>query len=132
VAWNDFTGTGTAQLYLNGSSALLEIPNNTMWGGTAKCSAVVSVAGTGTSVGDLKFYEAKFYAVNVAGTTTAGIIDDTNVLLDTGGFDGASSSVSILADDINDAITVTLTNIPGSAGSETSCTCTLDITESGY
>jgi hypothetical protein len=132
VAWNDYSGTGTATMFLNGTTERLVMPINTLWVGKINCGAVVKTAGTGTSIGDTKYYEGRFSAKNIGGTVTVLFLNETSALLDDGGFDGSSSALSLSADLVNDALSVLITNIPGSGTSVTSCTCTLDITESGY
>lgn len=133
VAWKDHTGTGTAVLHLNGTNADLVIPNNTIWAGQCECSAIVKTAGTGTSVGDHKFYQGRFTAKNISGSVSFAnvqFINTTDGLLDSPSFD--SSSLNITNDDVNNALTVVINSIPGSASSITHITCTLHITETGY
>lgn len=133
VAWKDHTGTGTAVLHLNGTNADLVIPNNTIWAGQCECSAIVKTAGTGTSVGDHKFYQGRFTAKNISGSVSFAnvqFINTTDGLLDSPSFD--SSSLNITNDDANNALTVLINSIPGSASSITHITCTLHITETGY
>lgn len=133
IAWKDHTGTGTAVLHLNGTNADLVIPNNTIWAGQCECSAIVKTAGTGTSVGDHKFYQGRFTAKNISGSVSFAnvqFINTTDGLLDSPSFD--SSSLNITNDDVNNALTVVINSIPGSASSITHLTCTLHITETGY
>jgi hypothetical protein len=133
IAWKDHTGTGTAVLHLNGTNADLVIPNNTIWAGQCECSAIVKTAGTGTSVGDHKFYQGRFTAKNISGSVSFAnvqFINTTDGLLDSPSFD--SSSLNITNDDVNNALTVVINSIPGSASSITHITCTLHITETGY
>lgn len=130
VAWKDHTGTGTAVMHLNGTNADLEIPNNTVWGGQCECTAIVKTGGTGTSVGDHKFYQGRFAAKNIAGSTSVQFINTTDSLLDSPSF--GSSSLSLLADDTNDALTILINSVPGSVTSITHITCTVHITETGY
>ena len=133
IAWKDHTGTGTATLHLNGTNADLVIPNNTIWAGECECSAIVKTAGTGTNVGDHKFYQGRFVAKNIAGSVSLSnvqFVNTTDALMDSSSFD--SSALNLVNDDTNDALTVQITNIPGSATSITHITCTLHITETGY
>ena len=133
VAWKDHSGTGTAVLHLNGTNADLQIPNNTIWAGQCECSAIVKTAGTGTSVGDHKFYQGRFVAKNIAGSVSFSnvqFVNTTDALMDSSSFD--SSALNLVNDDTNDALTVQITNIPGSVTSITHITCTLHITETGY
>ena len=130
IAWKDHSGTGSAVMHLNGTSTDLVIPNNTAWGGQCECTALVKTAGTGTSVGDHKFYQGRFLTKNIAGSTSIQFIDTTDGLLDSPSFSG--SSFSMLADDVNDAVTVLINSVPGSGTSVTHFTCVLTITETGY
>lgn len=133
IAWKDHSGTGTATLHLNGTNADLVIPNNTIWAGQCECSAIVKTAGTGTSVGDHKFYQGRFTAKNIAGSVSFGnvqFVNTTDGLMDSSSFD--SSSLNMVNDDTNNALTIQITNIPGSVTSITHITCTLHITETGY
>ena len=130
IAWKDHSGTGSAVMHLNGTSTDLVIPNNTAWGGQCECTALVKTAGTGTSVGDHKFYQGRFLTKNIAGSTSIQFIDTTDGLLDSPSFSG--SSFSMLADDVNDAVTILINSVPGSGTSVTHFTCVLTITETGY
>lgn len=130
VAWKDHSGTGNAVLHLNGINADLVIPNNTMWAGQCECSAIVKTAGTGTNVGEHKFYQGRFVGKNISGFTTVAWINTTDASMSSSSF--SSSSLALTPDDVNDAITVIITSIPGSATSITHLTCTLHITETGY
>jgi len=130
IAWANYTGNGDALLYVNGSAALLQIPNNTIWGGHCDCVAMVKTAGSGTSVGDHKYYNARFTAKNIASTVSVQYIDDTDAALDSPSF--ASSSLSLTADNTNDALTPQILSIPGSAGSVTHINCVFHITETAY
>ena len=130
IAWKDHSNVGTAALHLNGTSTDLVIPNNTVWGGQCECTAIVKTAGTGTSVGDHKFYQGRFAIKNISGSTSVQFIDTTDGLLDSPSF--TSSSFSLLADNTNNALTILINNIPGSATSLTHITCTVHITETGY
>jgi len=130
IAWKDHTGTGNAVLHLNGINADLVIPNNTMWAGQCECSAIVKTAGTGTNVGEHKFYQGRFVGKNISGFTTVAWINTTDASMSSSSF--SSSSLALTPDDVNDAITVIITSIPGSSTSITHLTCTLHITETGY
>ena len=72
-------------------------------------------------------------AKNIAGSVSFAnvqFVNTTDALMDSSSFD--SSALNLVNDDTNDALTVQITNIPGSSTSITHITCTLHITETGY
>ena len=71
-----------------------------------------------------------FTAKNIGGTVSTQVINDTDALLDDSDFD--SVSFSVFPDNTNDALTLTVNSIPGGVSSETTCTATLQITQTSY
>jgi hypothetical protein len=130
IAWGEKTGTGGLTLYLDGSSSVISIPNNTLYVGRIEVGCIATVADGAVELGDHKYMRAGFTAKNIGGTVSTQIIDDTDALLDDTDFD--SVSISLFPDNTNDAMTLTVANIPGGASSETTCTATLMITQTSY
>jgi hypothetical protein len=129
VGYRDFTGTGTAKIYVDGSSQHFAIPNNTLWNGTAYCNVVVTTAGGTVGVGDRVFLRAQFSAKN-----EAGIVDVLANYDNPGLNDALMGAVSLLlgADNTNDALNVNIASIPGISTSEVRCACYFDIMQTKF
>jgi len=129
VGYREYTGVGTAQIFIDGSSERFVIPNNTLWSGTAYCQVVATVGGGTVGVGDRVYLKQDFSARNEAGLV--------NVLTnpDNPGLNDASmGAVSLLlgADNTNDALNVNIASIPGTASSEVNCSCYFDIIQTKF
>jgi len=105
IAWAEKTGTGNFNLYLDGSSEVIAIPNNTLYVGRIEVGCIATVADGVVELGDHKYMRAGFTAKNIGGTISTQIIDDTDALLDDTDFDNVS--ISLFPDNTNDAMTIT-------------------------
>ena len=67
----EVTGTGTAELYLDGASSKAVIPNNTVWTGRIDLTAVCKTQGNGTTVAGAVYSVSYNYCMkNVGGTVS--------------------------------------------------------------
>jgi hypothetical protein len=90
------TGGSDYKLYIDNISEVLEMPDNTAWGGHAICTFVTVDPGTGndTEVGDVNVDELTIRAENINGVITStysivggsGLLDDADGDLVTAGF----------------------------------------------
>jgi hypothetical protein len=100
VMRNKTTTNSAVELFLNGSSARLTIPSGKYLTGTINIAGIKS---DGTAAAS---YIRQFSIKNVAGTTS--LVGTVNTV---GTDEAASTSISITADDTNDALKVEVTGI---------------------
>jgi hypothetical protein len=100
VMRNKTTTNAAVELFLNGSSARLTIPSGKYLTGTINIAGIKS---DGTAAAS---YIRQFSIKNVAGTTS--LVGTVNTV---GTDEAASTSISITADDTNDALKVEVTGI---------------------
>jgi hypothetical protein len=100
IARNKTTTNSAVELFLNGSSVRLTIPSGKVLSGTVN---IVGTKSDGTAVAR---YLRQFTIKNVAGTTSL-----VGSVITLGTDEAAGTSISITADDTNDALKIEVTGI---------------------
>lgn len=118
TAGRQITGSSAADLTLDGGGTLITIPSNTSWFFEVEAIVVIDVAGTGSSVsvGESAAYKIRGVLVNNAGTTTLPS-SSAEYTYEPASMSGGSMSVA--ADNTNDALRVTFTPSAGAWASNT-------------
>lgn len=114
VARRDITGTAASNLYLDGSSAFLAIPNDTCWGILLEGVEVIKTQGNGSLVrGNTHAHLHHGIIRNLGGTIS---VQGSTEVDDIPG--GTKGEFAFVADNVNDAVTIQFTP-PNQAGSTT-------------
>lgn len=129
VGRREETGTGTYDLFLDGISERMVIPNNTIWVGRWDCSIVAMNSAGDVSAGDMYSESGYVIAKNIGGTITVTAPTEfthSDVSMNT-------SSILLAADTPNNALRV-LINVDdgGSTTLETRSVFRVDVTQTKY
>lgn len=114
IARREITGSSTQDLYLDGTSTVLAIPNNTVWSVFVEGMAVVKESGTGgPTQGACCSHLIHGIISNVGGTVT--LVDQTEIDKIPG---GATGNMELAASDANNALRITF-DPPNQAAADT-------------
>lgn len=129
VVTREFTGDGTFDLYLDGISEELVMPNNSIWVGYYSCSMIATTAGGDVEVGDEFVRTGSIKSKNIAGAISV----DNSVFYTSSDVDLSGSVISFFPDSPDNAVRVIFN--PDDGGGATMVTrnvCRLDLAETTF